>query len=177
MNFKLAVLIIGVIQVNGENTTSVSNYCIQCTSDGESGFYKHVYYAAGQPRFSCMRYPPRSNLSWIVGRYCNKEECADLEVGQPAKRIYQPDEVECGIRIKIDKFPQLIIKPNSTLNFIIYNDSPRTFAMFVIIMLLLMIFAISYYATDVRIKQVQALVKKNKSYELCNEPPDYDTVC
>lgn len=178
----LAFAIIFALQVQGENSTSIVQDCVKCTSDGESAFFKHVYYAASQPRYSCMRNPPTSNLSWIVGRWCNQDECSELVIGEPAKRIYQPDELHCGNRLQmdIDKIPPLYIKSNSTLHFNTYNNN--NYAIIFSLALLFMILTSLFYAAtvsrmDIQITQIREIVRRNKNYAHRKAEKGCDTVC
>lgn len=182
MNIKFVMLLMWILNANAQNLTSVLEDCKSCISDGQSAFYKHVYYAAGQPRYSCMRFPPRSNLSWIVGRWCNADECSELDLEQPVKRVLQPEELDCGtgLKLDVDNFPPLLIKANSSLYFNTYqgNGSLIMYSGFVFIYMLGSLFLwVSIQQMHASVRKVRPLLKNQKNYALRNRGGEgYDTV-
>lgn len=169
----------------GEASNSTLDNCKGCTLDGLSVFYKHTYFAASPPRFSCMRWPPVSNLSYIVGRWCSPDECDEIDFN-PVKRIFQIGELDCSTRTDsdFDDFPTLRIKANSTIHFNSYNNNNSiiTHGVFVLLHALLgltfLFTCARYMEKHVRYMKV---LKKGEKRESCAYFPSvelegYDTV-
>ena len=144
------ILALGLTVTYGLNLT-IEDLCKYCTLNGISTYYKTVMYAASDPRYYCYRTPPKSNLSFFVGRWCNPEECESIEEHQTSK-IYTREELNCSLRLEV---PTLNNKNCSATYFNACYNNTTLFTPLSIFVLLQVLLLISF-----QLKYIKKLFEK-----------------